>query len=240
MARKYGFVHIGLLVALFIVVVVSAAALTQLRRRNLQLPQAVPPQAEESPHKFGGLDTSLTSSSQVKVENIDHKILKDEVYGFELQYPSKYSAEISHGPGGGSIYFKNIKGQFILIMDVEGIAIDEVSQKYPSFQDYAVAEAKLYCDADGPVFSSSCPDTKEIAPFTTKNGLHGYEIYLKEAHSSFDDNGVLKTYFTGEIRLVFVIDITQQTKNKVRGIFVKLSSDQQKDEVRSILDSIKF
>lgn len=113
------------------------------------------------------------------------------------------------------------------------------------FVDYAVEQAKQFCAASGPNDNIYCDRPIKIKEFDNSYSVKGYEIYLNLINEKSDASGKLVKGQESTIGPIFAFDISQQTNNQSRGLFLKgilLPSTPVEDEkiIRQVIDTLRF
>ena len=101
------------------------------------------------------------------------KVYTSKTYKFSFSYPSMYEV-MEYTPEHISVGNKTSLG-FDSLVDIAFILSEPDTQS--TFEEFALDEARLLCDADGPNESLSCPEIKDLKSFTTGKLVDGNEFY---------------------------------------------------------------
>ena len=118
-------------------------------------------------HSVSPVSTTTSPTTSTK------KTYTSKKYKFSFSYPSTYEV-MEYTPEHISVGNKTTLG-FDSLADIAFILSEPDTQS--TFEEFALDEARLLCDADGPNESLSCPEIKDLKSFTTGKLVDGSEFY---------------------------------------------------------------
>lgn len=163
----------------------------------------------------------------------------DESYGYSFQFPPDYKFkefELAYGDeNGGMLTIPS--GVFIDIsvriiepyLDQNCAADEEIGVpcvKNMNFREFSLELGQSMCDADGPLESIQCTDTRHVRNFTTPKGLEGTSFDLVEERRTFDG----KDYTNKQTRIIgpaYALDVSGAGPLHVLFFFPSLEKGQE-------------
>ena len=115
---------------------------------------------------------------------------------FEFSYPDGFVLEAHVNPGLGFIFALMKKPGTSWLVDINFEDRAEYSMdpyNKMSLEEFAIARAKVSCDADGPGGKVSCPDVARKQKFRNRNGLDVVELYLNQENEGYDPPKIEKS-----------------------------------------------
>jgi hypothetical protein len=108
---------------------------------------------------------------------------------FEMSYPGDFLLDAHVSAKFGFIFALMKKPNTPWLIDIDFVdRADYLMEPFSqmSLEEFAVARAKLGCDADGPEGSAHCPQVARQKVLRNRNGLEVVEIYLNKVYEHYD------------------------------------------------------
>lgn len=124
------------------------------------------------------------------------KIYRHDGVPFEISYPDGLLLDAHVNPKLGFVFalMKKPGSPWLVDIDFEDRAEYSMdSYNKMSLEEFAIARARVGCDADGPDGSVSCPSVARKLTFMNQNGLEVVELYLNRVDEGFDPPKIEKS-----------------------------------------------
>ncbi|MBU0596668.1 hypothetical protein KKA94_00705 [Patescibacteria group bacterium] len=183
---------------------------------------------------------NINQLTDTEIDSNNWQTYFNKKYKYEIKYPDNFFLkEVPSGSG-------QINFNYILLRDKNGEETDwliEINtakdREIPedtselSFDEFIEKKVKELCAADGVNGSRYCTDIISQEDFINSNNFIGQKFYLKEIYEDFTKE---ETEIAEKIKgPIFVYDISQETGNSARALFVELT---EKGEEESINETI--
>lgn len=181
----------------------------------------------------------------------------DESYGYSFRFPPDYKLkefELAYGDeNGGMLTTPNSVSIDVSVRIIEpyldqDCTVDEEigipCLKNMNFREFSLTIGQSMCDADGPLESTQCTDTRHVKNFTTPEGLDGISFDLVEERQTFDGKSFSDRQ-TRTIGPVYALDVSGTGPVHTLFLFPRFEKGQEltqeeRNTLPAIVDSVSL